>query len=91
MDRPVRSAERLALLLLVRAVAFSAARQSALGDHSPLLTLIALGVAGYYLWRGIRFIRRFLPKRRATPTGPPVLPSRGHWLSPRTLRRRGRQ
>lgn len=91
MDRLIRAAQRWAVLLLVCAVAFSAARTSAGTPGSLVPNLIALGVVGYVLWLGWRFVRRLLPKRTSRPVHPPTLPTRGHWLSPRTLQRRGRQ
>ena len=91
MDRLICAAQRWAVLLLVCAVAFSAARASA-GTHGSLVPgLIALGVAGYVFWQGWRFVRRLLPKRSSKPVRPPTLPARGQWLSPRTPQRRERQ
>jgi hypothetical protein len=91
MDHLIRRAQRWGVLLLVCAVAFSAARASAGTNGSLVPGLIALGVAGYVIWQGWRFVRRLLPKRTPKPVRPPTLPARGHWLSPRTLQRRGRQ
>ena len=91
MDRLIRAAQRWALLLLVCAVAFSAARASAGPNGSVVPSVIALGVAGYVIWQGWRSIRRLLPKRTSKPVRPPTLPTRGRWLSPRTLQRRERQ
>ena len=90
MDRLIRVAQRWAVLLLVCAVALSAARASAGTRGSLVPNLIALGVAGYVIWRGWRFVRRLLPKRTPRPVRPPTLPTRGHWLGPRTPQRRGR-
>jgi hypothetical protein len=89
MDRLIRAAQRWAIALLVCAVAFSAARAS-VGTHGSFVpALIALGVAGYVIWQGSRLVRRLLPKRTPTAVRPPTLPARAHWLSPRSLRRRG--
>ena len=91
MNRLLGTTQRLVGLLLICAVALGAARSSVLGDHSWIPVVIALGVSGYVAWRGWRFVRRFIPKRSARQVRTPTLPARAQWLSPRNLRRRGRQ
>jgi len=89
MDRLIRVAQRWAITLLVCAVALSAVRAS-VGTHASLVpALISLGVTGYVIWQGWRFVRRVLPRRTPKAVRPPTLPARAHWLSPRNLRRRG--
>jgi hypothetical protein len=90
MDRLVHSAQRLAWLLLVCAVGFGAARASILGDHAVVPVVIAFGLVVYLGWKAWGAARRFIPKRNTRAVKPPVLPSRAHWMSPRTLHRRGR-
>jgi len=90
MDRLIRGTQRLALMLFLCAVAFSIARESTHGGAGLVPSLIVLAIVGYIAWTLVRAVRRFLPRRRARPTGTPTLPTRGHWLSPRTLQRRGR-
>ena len=90
MDRLIQGVQRLALMLLLCAVAFSIARESIHSRAGFVPRLIVLGIMGYIAWTCVRAVRRFLPGRRARPTGTPTLPTRGHWLSPRTLQRRGR-
>jgi len=89
MDRLIRIAQRLALMLLLCAVAISIARESTRGGAGFVPRLIVLGIMGYITWIAVWTVRRLLPRRRSRPTGPPTLPTRGHWLSPRTLQRRG--
>jgi hypothetical protein len=90
MTRLVQTAQRLAGLLLVCAVVFAGARASVLGDHSWLPVALAFGLIAYLGWKAWRVVRRLIPKRSPRAAQPPALPSRAHWLSPRTLQRRGR-
>ncbi len=90
MDRLVRTAQGLAGLLLVCAVVFGAARASLLADHAWVPELLAIGLVSYLGLRAWRFVKKYLPKRNARVTRTPQLPTRAHWMSPRTLQRRGR-
>ncbi len=90
MDRLVRSAQQLAGLLLVCAVVFGAARASMLGDHAWMPVLLALGLAGYLSFKAWRFVKKLLPRRNPRVVRAPQLPARAHWMTPRTLQRRGR-
>ncbi len=90
MDRLVRFAQRVAGLLLVCAVVFSAARASMLGDHAWLPVVLALGLVGYLGFRAWRFAKKLLPRRNARVVRAPQLPARAHWMTPRTIQRRGR-
>lgn len=90
MDRLARTAQRLAGLLLVCAVVFGAARASMLGDHGWLPVLLALGLVGYLSFRAWRFVKMLLPRRNTRVARAPQLPARAHWMTPRTVQRRGR-
>ena len=90
MDRLVRFAQRLAGLLLVCAVVFGAARASVLGDHGWLPVLLAIGLVGYLSFMAWRVVKKFLPRRNARVVRAPQLPARAHWMTPRTIQRRGR-
>jgi hypothetical protein len=90
MDRLVRSAQQLAGLLLVCAVVFGAARASVLGDHAWIPVLLALGVTGYLSFKAWQFVRKLLPRRNTRVVRAPQLPTRAHWMTPRTIQRRGR-
>ena len=90
MDRLARGAQRLAGLSLVCAVVFGAARASMLGDHAWLPLLLALGLVGYLCFKAWRFVKLLLPRRSRRVVRTPQLPARAHWLTPRTIHRRGR-
>lgn len=90
MDRLIRSAQQLAGLLLVCAVVFGAARASVLGDHAWIPVLLALGVISYLSFKAWRFVK-LLPRRNTRVVRAPQLPARAHWMTPRTIQRRGRQ
>lgn len=90
MDRLVRTAQRLAGLLLICAVVFGAALESLLGDHSWIPALLALGLTGYLGFKGWKFVKKYLPRRNARVIRTPQLPGRAHWMTPRTVQRRGR-
>ncbi len=90
MDRLVRSAQQLAGLLLVCAVVFGAARASVLGDHAWIPVLLALGVTSYLSFKAWQFVRKLLPRRNTRVVRAPQLPARAHWMTPRTIQRRGR-
>lgn len=90
MDRLVRFAQRLAGLLLVCAVVFGAARASVLGDRAWLPVLLALGLIGYLGFKAWRVVKKLLPRRNTRIVRTPQLPARAHWMTPRTIQRRGR-
>jgi len=90
MDRIVRSAQRFAGLLLVCGVVFGAARASVLGDHGWLPVLLALSLVGYLSFKAWRVVKKLLPRRNTRVVRAPQLPARAHWMTPRTIQRRGR-
>lgn len=90
MDRLLRLVQQLAGLLLVCAVVFGAARASVVGDHAWIPVLLALGFTSYLSFRAWQFVRKLLPRRNTRVVRAPQLPARAHWMTPRTIQRRGR-
>ena len=86
MGRLLRVIRSLIVLLLLSAVGLSELRAASVGGVE---LLVALGIAGYVLWRLVRPARRLMPKPGVRPTRP-ILPTPAAWVPRRSDGKRRR-